>query len=128
MLPFAKKKKAVEMSDLDARSRAPRYHSMARVTINGFDGMAILRNINLGGFCLESRTYVAVSPGDTYSMSILPEDSALLKPFGLSVEVRWVRSTETSFSAGFAHMNDGISGQGLEKYIDYLKTHNAQAS
>jgi hypothetical protein len=105
--------------------RAPRYISWAHVRINGFEGEALLRNINLGGFCMESRTFVAIAIGDRYAMGIAPEVSTALKPFDLEVEVRWVRSTESSFNAGFAVITSSAD-RGLEKYVDYLKAHNTK--
>ncbi|MDR2403118.1 MAG: PilZ domain-containing protein [Spirochaetaceae bacterium] len=107
--------------------RAPRYGSWAHVRINGFEGEAILRNINLGGFCLESRTFAAITVRDRYTMNIVPEVSTALNPFGLEVEVRWVRSTESRFSAGFA-VTKLPSDRGLEKYVEYLRTHVANVS
>jgi hypothetical protein len=105
--------------------RAPRYASWAHVKINGFEGEALLRNINMGGFRLESKTFVAITIGDHYVMNIAPEVSTALKPFDLEVEVRWVRSTEAAFNAGFA-VTKLPPDRGLEKYVECLKTHNVQ--
>jgi hypothetical protein len=126
MEPFSKKQQsAAGQSAPPENRRAPRYTSWAHVKINGFEGEALLRNINLGGFRMESKTFVAITIGDHYVMNIAPEASTALKPFDIEVEVRWVRSTESAFNAGFA-VTDLPSDRGLEKYVEYLKTHNVQ--
>jgi hypothetical protein len=127
MALFETKKKAPEEGPVSAATkRAPRYDSWANVSISGFEGEALLRNINLGGFCLESRTYVAISPGDVYTMHIAPEAPGE-KGFSLQVQVRWVRCTEHNFYAGFA-VSEQPKDRALEKYVDYLKSRAAAAS
>jgi hypothetical protein len=103
--------------------RPPRYTSIARVRINGFEGEAVLRNISTGGFRMESRTYAAITVGDHYTMRIKPEAGSGLSPFDLEVEVRWIQSTETSFSSGFLIIKSPAN-RPFEKYIDYIKTRN----
>jgi hypothetical protein len=103
--------------------RAPRYSTVARVRINGFEGEAVLRNISVGGFRMESRTYAAIVLGDRYTMQIAPDASVGIKAFELDVEVRWVRSTESSFNAGFLVVKSPLD-RSLEKYIDYVTRHN----
>jgi hypothetical protein len=105
----------------DESPRAPRYSSVARVCINGFEGEAVLRNISTGGFRLESRTYAAITVGEHYVMQIKPETASKLPPFELEVEVRWIQSTETNFTSGFLIVRPP-SGRSLENYIEYIKT------
>jgi hypothetical protein len=100
--------------------RAPRYNSIARVRINGFEGEAILRNVSIGGFRMESRTYAAIKEGEYYTMWIQPEASAGIKAFDLEVEVRWIQSSETIFAAGFLIVS-APNNNYYEKYIDYVK-------
>jgi hypothetical protein len=100
--------------------RAARYNSVARVRINGFEGEAVLRNVSIGGFRMESRTYAAIQTGERYTMRIQPESSAGVSAFELGVEVRWVQSSETSFSCGFLIVSAPI-GNYYEKYIDSVK-------
>ncbi|MDR2110910.1 MAG: PilZ domain-containing protein [Spirochaetaceae bacterium] len=122
---FFLKEKAAEIpsGNDDKTPRAPRYTAIARVRINGFEGEAVLRNINHGGFRLESRTYAAISLGERYTMWIGPEKATAVNPFELEVEVRWVRSTEKSFNAGFLITKPPLTRE-LDKYIDYVKAHN----
>jgi hypothetical protein len=96
---------------------------VARVRINGFEGEAALRNINNGGFRMESRTYAAITLGEHYTMQIAPDAAVGVGPFSLDVEVRWVRSAENSFNAGFLVIKSPVD-RSLEKYIEYIKRHN----
>jgi hypothetical protein len=117
---FTRKKKKVEETEAQA-SRAPRYRCVVRVGINGFEGEAVLKNISSGGFLMESRTYAAILAGEHYTMHIKPEAASGVKVFALEVEVRWIRSTETMFSAGFLVVRPPAD-RSFEKYLDYVKT------
>jgi hypothetical protein len=103
--------------------RAPRYRCVAHVTVNGFDGMAALRNVSVGGFRMESRTYAAITVGERYTMTIQPEEAAGLDAFELEVEVRWVQSAETSFNAGFLVIRQS-AGRAFAAYINYIEEKN----
>jgi hypothetical protein len=110
-----------------AAPREPRYACIARITINGFEGEAVLRNINSRGFRVESRTFVIIEVGKNYGMRIKPEAASGLDSFGLEVEVRWVLSTETRFNSGFLITGD-VTDRSFEKYIWYTKSRNLTAS
>jgi hypothetical protein len=117
---FMKKKKSENKIVSQEAPRAPRYNSVARVRINGFEGEAVLRNVSIGGFRMESRTYAAIQIGERYLMWIQPEPSANVSTFELEVEVRWVQSSETSFSSGFLIISVPVSPY-YEKYIERIK-------
>jgi hypothetical protein len=99
-------------------SRLSRYASKAGIQINGFDGQALISNININGFCMTSKTYVEISPGQTYTMQIIPEPEAQLATIEMQVEVRWTRVTETDFKAGFKIVS---SNHALQSYLTYLE-------
>jgi hypothetical protein len=121
---FFKKTEPTKNRDFPQKPpRAPRYPCKAYVRINGFDGAAVLRNINQGGFCMESRTYAAIKVGEHHAMQIKPEASANINPLDLEVEVRWVKSTEFSFSTGFLILTCP-SGELFEKYLNHIKARN----
>jgi hypothetical protein len=116
-------KKKTGKSVIKENPRPPRYISIARVGINGFEGEAVLRNISTGGFRMESRTYAAIGVGDHYTMQIKPEAASSLRPFELEIEVRWIQSTETRFNSGLLVIKPPID-RSFEKYVDYIKTRN----
>jgi hypothetical protein len=120
---FGKKPVPETQSDSMDNRRAPRYSALAQVRINGFEGQALLRNINQGGFCMESRTYAAITLGDHYTMEIIPESATNLRPFKLDVEVRWVRSTEKSFNSGFLILTPPAD-RSLERYVAQIIAQN----
>jgi hypothetical protein len=120
---FKRKEKTTQAPPAE-NPRPPRYASLARVGINGFEGEAVLRNVSSGGFRMESRTYAAIGVGENYTMQVRPEDKSGIPVFDLEVEARWVKSTETSFNSGFL-VTKAPAGRVLEKYIDYIKTRNS---
>jgi hypothetical protein len=120
---FKKKEDVTARLDVKDNRQESRYNAMAHISITGFDGNALLRNINTAGFCMESKTYVALRPGEQYTMTVSPGDSSRTPPFVLTVEVRWVRNSETSFRAGFKIFH-ASPDEAFRKYIEYIKTHN----
>jgi hypothetical protein len=121
---FKKKTAVTGEAALAANPRAPRYDCRAYVSINGFEGQAALKNISIGGFCMESKTYAALKQGEEHIMTITAGETSGLAPFQIKVEVRWIRSTENSFSAGFAVIKSLVGNRAMEKYIDYIAAHN----
>jgi hypothetical protein len=121
MLKFREKTKDAGPG-VQINSRLPRYSTLARVRINGFEGEAVLRNINEGGFRMESKTYAAISPGEHYIMLISPEKSAEIPRFELEVEGRWIRSTEKTFNAGFLIVKSPAD-HSMERYLNHIKKH-----
>jgi hypothetical protein len=103
--------------------QSDRYPSVAGVSIHGFEGEALLSDVSLRGFRMESVTYVVLTPGERCKIQITPEDAANVISFELEVEVRWVRSAETIFAAGF-YLTSPAVGNSLPQYINYLKSHN----
>jgi hypothetical protein len=121
MLFFKTRKgKTGNSQDSAVATRAPRYGSLAAVSINGFEGMAILRNVSQSGFRMESKTFVEMEPENVYIMLITPEISSGVKQFEIKVEVRWIQSTEDKFSAGLMAVEDG--NRPFQRYVDFLKS------
>jgi c-di-GMP-binding flagellar brake protein YcgR len=118
------KKKTQIADDSAPNPRQPRYDCLAFVRINGFEGQAILRNISAGGFCLESKTYAHVQPGEPYTIEITPVAESGITVFSVKVEARWVKSEVERFNVGFLIVNSAAERH-LAKYIDYLKTQSA---
>ena len=118
---FFKKKQTTGGPSSREMPRAPRYRCVARIGIKGFEGEAVLRNINSGGFRMESKTFAALTAHEHCVIRIKPEAASGIKPFDLEVEVRWIQSTEKSFNSGFLVIGPS-AGEDFEKYIDYIKS------
>ncbi|MDR0721740.1 MAG: methyl-accepting chemotaxis protein [Treponema sp.] len=108
-------------TETESHTRAPRYKAKALVSINEFEGNALLSNINLGGFSIASKTFAAIVPGESYTMKITPDTMVNIDSFELTVHVRWIRSTVSRFTAGFSIQD---SESGFETYVNYLKRNN----
>jgi hypothetical protein len=100
------------------QQRAHRYESLAHVNIHGFDGRALLRNVNSGGFCFASKTYVAINRNESHKMRIMPEPEARLPDIDLDVEVVWTRVSEHLFAAGFKIIHNNHT---FREYLTYLE-------
>jgi hypothetical protein len=118
MLLFKKKEKTAR-TVLKENPRPSRYNTVARIRINGFEGEAVLRNISIGGFRMESRTYAAIGTGEHYAIQIIPEAASRVQPIELEVDVRWIQSTETRFNSGFLIIKPPAD-RSFDKYIEYI--------
>jgi hypothetical protein len=102
-----------------ANNRPPRYESLARVSVNGYEGMAALKNVSQTGFRMESKTFVEIDLGAEYTMRISPEPASGVGPFEVPVEVRWAQSSPEKFAVGFMVTQAG--NRYLQKYVEYLQ-------
>jgi hypothetical protein len=116
---FFKKKENIKDTTQDKAIRAPRYASLAIVSINGFEGQAALRNVSTGGFCMESKTFADMDIGASYVIQIVPEKHVGIGHFELTVEVRWILSSPEKFSVGFKVIQG--NSRTFERYVEYLK-------
>jgi hypothetical protein len=116
---FFKKKKDAENIVSDKSPRSPRYTSLAMVSINGFEGQAVLRNVSSGGFCMESKTFADMDVGSSYVISVTPEKHAGIGHFELTVDVRWILSSPEKFSVGFRVVQG--NSHAFEKYVEFSK-------
>jgi hypothetical protein len=121
---LARKKQPTEEDLAQEQRREPRYSTVARVRVNGFEGEAVLRNINSGGFRMESRTYAAITVGERYGMRIIPEGASNIPPFDLEIEVRWVQNAEKSFNTGLLVINRADT-RAFDRYVNYVKAHSS---
>jgi hypothetical protein len=120
MLFFKSKRNQEDGSNSDQLNpvkRAPRYGSLALVSINGYEGMAVLRNISQSGFRMESKTFVDMNLGSVYVMQITPEPSSGIPSFEIPVEIRWVESSPEKFAAGF--MLTQAASRSFQKYVNF---------
>jgi hypothetical protein len=120
MLFFKGKKEKISDDTEEKVVRAPRYDSFASIRVNGFEGEALLKNISITGFCMESKTFANLRLGEKYLIQVTPESTAGLVKFEVEVEVRWVRSEVSKFDVGL-QLTKTQSHKDLEKYINFLK-------
>jgi hypothetical protein len=120
MFFFKKSKKKAREKHSPAAGRAPRYESLAMVNINGYEGAAVLRNVSQSGFRMESKTYVEIETGSSYTIRIDPQPFINMMIFEAVVEVRWAQSSEEKFSLGL------MLAQGdnflFRRYVEHIKT------
>ncbi|MDR2193567.1 MAG: hemerythrin family protein [Treponema sp.] len=107
--------------------KAERYICNAGISINGFDGFAVLKNINMHGFCMASKTYITIAPHETLATRIIPEGVTGIDAFDLNVEVIWVKSTPILFTAGFL-IKEKTDVKPFQQYIAHLKGGHSSAS
>jgi hypothetical protein len=100
--------------------RAPRYDCAARISIEGLEGEAVMRNVGPGGFRIESGTSTAIAVHTRCSVRIDPEDGSGIRSFDLEAEVRWIRNNEDGLSAGFLVAGSLADGS-FESYVEYRK-------
>jgi hypothetical protein len=126
-MAFFNNRKSAGQNDGELKPREARLACVAFVSINGFEGEAILSNINTSGYRMESRTYAALTPGEHHIIQIKPEASSNLQPFEMEVEVRWIKSAEIRFSAGFLIIRRPIN-RSFEKYLEYARSRSQSAA
>jgi hypothetical protein len=98
----------------------PRFAANGGITIEGFEGEGLLKNICISGCCMESVTYAALLPAEVYKVKIIPAADISLDPFSAALTASWTKSSEMSFEAGFS-LEAGRKNPHLEKYVEYLK-------
>jgi hypothetical protein len=127
---FGKNRKTskVNAASTSLKKRASRYDCMAVVTVNGFEGRAALKNISVEGGCIVSRTYAVLKPGNEYIISIDPSGIPDMIPFKINIEIKWVKSTETVFSAGFMTAKSPVRNRALENYLNRIKAGGTAAA
>ncbi|GHU22287.1 hypothetical protein FACS1894164_04350 [Spirochaetia bacterium] len=94
-----------------------RFSTVASVSINGFEGEALIRDISPHGFGMVSKTFILLNPDEHYQMRIIPESSLNVSAFSITVTLRWSRSTTDYFMAGFGII-DSAAEPLLLKYIN----------
>jgi hypothetical protein len=117
-MPNIEGRVSMEVPGVEKRKDA-RYSSVARIGIHGFEGESFLSDISNGGFRMESTTYIALVPGESYTIKITPEPAANQGSFELRVDVRWIQGIVSSFGAGFS-LAESQADQLFKKYVDYL--------
>jgi hypothetical protein len=117
---FLNSKEKREEKSAPVVDRAPRYESMAVVNINGYEGIAVLRNVSQSGFRMESKTFVEIEIGSIYTIRISPPPVTGIQDFDIPVEVRWAQSSPEKFSLGLMLTQGG--NHFFQRYVNFIKT------
>jgi hypothetical protein len=125
MLFFKSAKKTEAENSSAVLTRPPRYECLATVSINGYEGLAVLRNVSESGFRMESKTFVEIETGSSYVIRISPEPFTGVKPFEVTVEVRWAQSSPEKFSLGLMVIQ--TNSRSFQRYVDYLRSRAQKA-
>jgi hypothetical protein len=125
MLFFKSAKKEMAERPPALLSRPPRYECLPTVGINGYEGLAVLRNVSETGFRMESKTFVEIETGASYLIRISPEPVTGIKPFEVTVEVRWALSSPEKFALGL--MVTQANDRSFQRYVDFLRSRTQKA-
>jgi hypothetical protein len=120
---FQKKKKEEDLGDQFAvfqERKAPRFASNAGISIEGFEGEGLLKNVSVSGCCLESVTYAAITPNQTYRVKIIPGADEKMEPFNIKLVANWIKSSETLFEAGFS-LEESERNPLPKRYVELLQ-------
>ncbi|MDR1868283.1 MAG: PilZ domain-containing protein [Treponema sp.] len=120
MVFFRKVKPETTIKKEEENRKLPRYSSIASVRIDGFDGVALVKDMSDSGCCIESLAYLELDPGEIYHISIFPEITANIPCFKLDVKMVWSKSSETCFETGL-ELVESPTDKELQHYLDYLK-------
>ena len=97
-----------------------RYPSLAHARIPEiFPEEALLKDLSVTGCCIEYTVYVDAKFNTPYTIEIIPEATAKIGKFELTVECRWVRTGGYSFDLGFI-ITASPKGKLFQRYVDYL--------
>ena len=124
MLIGKKKGKLSDQQAVYKKRNAPRYALKAGITIEGFEGEGMLENISNTGCCMNSSTFVSITPDEVYQVTIIPGQGESIKAFSQKLRATWTKSSELMFQAGFS-MADGQGKAAMEQYVELLKSQGA---
>ena len=127
---MAARKKKEELSDQLAVYRereAPRFDTQASILIDGYEGEGQLANISIRGGCMQSVTYVAITPNKEYKVTVTPAADEKMPPFSFNLLLNWTKSSEELFQAGFS-LKDGQENSQAKRYVEVLRSRGAKPS
>ena len=95
------------------------------ISIEGFEGEGQVGNISVTGCCMQSITFVSITPDQIYKARIIPTADENMEPFDLILKLNWTKSSETLFQAGFS-LEDSRGNSQLNRYVELLKARGIQ--
>jgi len=103
-----------------------RFLTSAKVIIKEFGKEEFqLKDLSITGCRLEYPIDTEISLDKRFSLEIIPETEAKIKPFSIDVESKWVRVSSNSCEAGFM-ITESPKGKQFQNYVDYLSWRYSQ--
>jgi hypothetical protein len=103
-----------------------RFLTTAKVVIKEFGNREFqLKDLSITGCRLEYPIDTEISLDKQFTIKIIPETEANIRPFSISIESRWVRVSSNSYEAGFM-ITDSPKGKQFQNYVDYLSWRYSQ--
>jgi hypothetical protein len=97
-----------------------RYQTLARARMEGVtEGEIVVKDLSITGCCVECTVHGDFKPDCLHKIVIIPETAANIGSFELSVETKWVRSSNYSSDIGFSII-ESPKGKSFQRYVDYL--------
>jgi len=103
-----------------------RFLTIAKVVIKEFGKEEFqLKDLSITGCRLEYPLETEISMDKRFSLEIIPEKEAKIKPFSIIAESRWIRVSSNSCEAGFI-ITESPKGKQFQNYVDYLSWRYSQ--
>jgi len=108
------------------KRRDTRFSTIANVVIKEL-GKEIfqLKDLSITGCRLEYPIDTEISLDKHFSLEIIPEKDAKIKPFLITAESKWIRVSSNSCEAGFM-ITESPKGKQFQNYVDYLSWRYSQ--
>ena len=102
------------------KRRNSRFKAVAKVTIKEFGKEEFqLKDLSITGCRIEYPLDVEILLDMRFSLKIIPEKDAKIRPFSITAEARWIRVSSNSCEAGFM-ITESPKGKEFQNYVDYL--------
>jgi hypothetical protein len=108
------------------KRRDTRFLTIAKVVIKEFGKEVFqLKDLSITGCRLEYPIDTEISMDKQFSLEIIPEKEAKIKPFTITAESKWIRVSSNSCEAGFMII-ESPKGKQFQNYVDYLSWRYSQ--
>ena len=103
-----------------------RFSTIANVAIKELGKeLYLLKDLSITGCRLEYPIDTEISLDKHFSLEIIPEKEAKIKPFLIIAESKWIRVSSNSCEAGFM-ITESPKGKQFQNYVDYLSWRYSQ--
>jgi hypothetical protein len=103
-----------------------RFSTIANVVIKELGKEVFqLKDLSITGCRLEYPIDTEISLDKRFSLEVIPEKDAKIKPFLITAESKWIRVSSNSCEAGFM-ITESPKGKQFQNYVDYLSWRYSQ--